>query len=359
MKRCLLISALLLISVLPLSFSYAQSPSLLVIRSVGVWDVDGTILYSVLVASGSDELIDVTITSTVPDGTTFVEVVTTPENASFVGEVGGVVTWQLKQLEADTIVGPFTYRVNREKDTMLLPLGPSAQAIWAEPETGMVAVEATEAELRQLADSGTIRFDERGTVNENGDNTAIPVGETGIIIFIPSGVVNESVEMTLTRLMVAPDLLLPNSNNLWWCAVFSVTLEPQIVLPANAPIILSMPSRKTISPGQPALISVGNQSEDGGLYIWQPLADSKAEGAFIGPDGSSVIVVHPTLWGGQLPQFIALGTTNPPFRPVSGASLGFNIKDGTSNITDGTSNTRVPSAQSYIEQDNIIAILIG
>lgn len=358
MKRCLLISVLLLISILPLSFSYAQAPSSLVIRSVGVWDVDGTILYSVLVAGGSDQLTDVSITSTVPDGATFVEVVTTPENTVFVGEAGGVVTWQLKQLEADTIVGPFTYRVNYEKDAVLLPLGPSAQAIWAEPETGMVAVEATEAELKPLADSGTIRFDERGTVNENGDNTAIPVGETGIIIFIPSGVVNEAVEMTLTRLMVTPDLL-PSDSDDWWCAVFSVTLEPQIVLPANAPIILSVPSRKTISPGQPALISVGNQSEDGGSYIWQPLADSKTEGAFIGPDGSSVIVFYPTLWGGQLPQFIALGTTNPPFRPVSGASLGFNIKDGTSNITDGTSNTLVPSAQSYIEQDNIIAILIG
>ncbi|MCB9437031.1 MAG: hypothetical protein H6673_08560 [Anaerolineales bacterium] len=352
MKRTLSFIIVLLISSFPLSLTQAKDTPALVIRSVGVIDLDGTVLYSVLVATGPDTLTSVTITSPIPMGTTFIESPTTPEGAVFVGEVTGVVTWELETLEADTIMGPFTYRVSAENDTPL-PRSPNAQVTWVEPNAGSIAINATEDTLQPFAETGMVNFDAEGTLNIDGENAPVPVGETGIYVFVPSGVVSELTTMAFTRMIVNPDLLPSDSADSWWCTVFSITLEPDVELSANTGIVFSVPSRKTISPGQPALIFVGNTTDDGATYTWEPLAnpetESEATGAFIGPDGTSVVVTNAALWA-DLPDLIALGTTNPPFRAISGGSL---------SIIDGTSNTIFSAALPYIEQDNIIAILIG
>jgi uncharacterized repeat protein (TIGR01451 family) len=99
----------------------------LIVHSVGLLDADGTTLYSVLIANQSDEsLSEVTVTSSLPNGETFVEAFWTPESAKFQGESNGEVTWTVQELPAATILGPFTYRVAFEDEDMVKPLNVGA-----------------------------------------------------------------------------------------------------------------------------------------------------------------------------------------------------------------------------------------
>jgi uncharacterized repeat protein (TIGR01451 family) len=352
---------------IPSQSSQAADEVALSVRTVGIIDEDGTILYSVLLGSGEADLSDLVVTCKLPEGTTFVEATVTPEGATFLGEKDGVVSWGLDSLTSETILGPFTFRVEVEAEDTEIPLSPEAEVTWKEPTAGIAQVVHKAGEkLEAKATTGVLSVDAQGTLDEEGNNNPVPVGKTGIKVFIPAGAVKEKTDITFTSIAVK-DVELPEdeAESTWWCAVLSVSFEPKNPLTArqDMPIVLSVPTRKTITPGQPALIFVENDE------VWQainelpttwsmdndfakPNFETTSDYAFIDPTGSNVIVVTYNLWTGETPTLIALGTANPPIRTVTTTEV-----NQTLNIADGTSNTA--TLLPYIEQDNIIAILIG
>src|SRR5579859_7456507 len=85
-----------------------------VTRTVGLLDSDGSALYSVLFESADDSLSNLTVTSDLPPHTTFVEAVSAPDGATMTSAPDGKsISWKIASVDANTILGPFTYRVKQ------------------------------------------------------------------------------------------------------------------------------------------------------------------------------------------------------------------------------------------------------
>lgn len=283
----LLIGAALLLSA---GVAAAREPisEPLTIHSSGLLDEDGTALYSVLVASGTDDLTGVTITAQVPEGAAFIEAIWTPEAAEFTGEAAGTVTWTVPELAADTVIGPFTFRAAFADDEAEMPLNVAATAV-AGDVTAEVAVRASlpypyTTQLTPRAESASITVDAAGT------EVAQPVGETGGWILVPEGAVDAETTLTVTLL---PFEGLPDDDTTWWCSLVRIEADEDITLP----VTLLLPTRRTLTPGLP--VSLFAQAEDG---MWTdvtesgvlPLAedDPLAElgSSFVAGDGNFLVV---------------------------------------------------------------------
>jgi hypothetical protein len=158
--------------VFPVFAQEAVTVLALTVGSLGLFDDDGSVLYSVLLQSGVDELGDLTISSQLPENATFMDMFWTPESASFVGEAEGSVTWTLGSLPANTIIGPFTYRVTFE-DAETIPSRAPAAVTWS---SGEASTEMDDSELQALAPSGGIIVDEAGT------DGLVAVEDTGVYL---------------------------------------------------------------------------------------------------------------------------------------------------------------------------------
>jgi hypothetical protein len=331
----------------------------LVVRSVGLLDTDGTVLYSVILASGPQALGKLIVTGSVPDGAELVEVLNAPPETIAQAQKDGV-SWQVKALDADTILGPFTYRVRLKDKTANPPLTAGAMVSWTDPELGTVEAKESKGKLEPLADSGSITIDSRGTLNDKGENDAVPVGKTGIVIFVPAGAVSQPTTLTFNRLVIdeKDNKSVPaDQPDVWWCALVSISTSPATTL--AKPITLALPTRRTVTPGMRAQLFV--RGKDG---EWQQVASAHdalptftdnlvqdkfpATQVFGAPSGNHVVISQFVI---NSPQIVAPGLALEDFTKVE-------VNDSnlpTTQITDGTSNTAV----GFVKQDNIIAILVG
>jgi hypothetical protein len=356
-KSMYLLVALLLVipAVTP---SHAAEP--LVVRSVGLLDTDGTVLYSVILASGPKALGKLIVTGGIPEGTELIEILNAPPDTTAQSQSDGVA-WQVKTLDADTILGPFTYRVRLKDKTATPPLTAGAMVSWTDPELGSIEATQSKGRLEPLADSGSIAIDSRGTLNDKGENDVVPVGKTGIVIYVPVGAVSQPTTLTFNRLVIEEK---DNKNvpadqpDVWWCALVNITSNPAVTF--AKPITLALPTRRTITPGMRARLFVrGTDGE------WQQIAaaldalpaftDNLAQDKFPAaqvfgaPSGNHVVI-------SQFVMNSAQTLITPGFLKEDRGKAEVNAPNlPTTQITDGASNT----AAGYIEQDNIIAILIG
>jgi hypothetical protein len=321
---CLLIALILVLpNVVP---GRAAEP--LLVRSVGLLDTDGTVLYSVILASGPQALGKLIVTGGIPDGTELVEILNAPPDTAAQSQSDGV-SWQVKALDADTILGPFTYRVRLKEKSATPPLTSGAMVSWTDPELGSIEATQSKGTLVPLADSGSIAIDNRGTLNEKGENDVVPVGKTGIVIYVPVGAVSQPTTLTFNRLVIDDKNVPTDQTNVWWCALVNITSNPAVTFSKS--ITLALPTRLPT--------------------FTDNLAQDKfpAARAFGAPSGNHVVI-------SQFVMNSAQSIVTPGFLKEDRARAVVHAPNlPTSQISDGTSNT----ALGYVEQDNIIAILIG
>lgn len=335
----------------------AAADAALVVRSVGLLDADGSVLYSVLLASGTDGLSELTVTSELPEHTTLVEIIAAPPDA--VAEDDGTsVTWQVAALDADTLLGPFTYRVKLDDETAEAPLNVAATVNWTQPTAGTAEALLETGVLKPLAESGTITIDAKGTLNADGENDVVTVGDTGIQLYIPAGAVTEATTLTFTRQAIDESSTPADAVDYWWCASVIITSDPEVEF--TQPISLSLPTRRTLTPGMPANFFIrgeDNQWElvgaaQGKSRHFKPAFQrylTEIRGA-ISPSGNDIMVI--AVSNVNLNNIQITGGVNINDRR-SATVAGVNLP--TQQIIDGTSNTALP----YIEQDNIIGRLVG
>jgi hypothetical protein len=328
--NCKLISLLSLLAIFGFAMPKASQAAIapLAVRSVGMVDSDGSVLYSVVLASGPDSLKHLTVTASVPDNTQFIEIVSQP--ARITGQTDGktlkTVNWQVDSLNAATLLGPFIYRVKFTGQDGEPPANVSAKVSWTQPTTGTAEAALISGGIEPLAPFGTITFDAKGTLNAHGQNNAVPVGDSGILIYVPPEAVSKTTRLSFTRLTIEDKSIPTDVKYTWWCALVSVGSDAAVDF--SKPISLVLSTRRSLTPG--LMASIFTRSGNG---KWQRPNESSL--AFIGPDASNagIVIDHLIVQAGSATQ-IALGVDQSKLQQgtVNAAALPPNpIKDGTSN----------------------------
>lgn len=341
---------LLLVLSLAVGVAFGQS-NRAVVRTTGVFEPDGNVVYTVYIASGQEDLEQVTISAALPSGTRYLETVHKPLEGSYEGVKADAIWWKVAKLERDTVMGPFAFRVKLDGSTATVPATIQAAVGYERPVPELVESPAPEGVMVPLATRGTISFDQRGTLDTSGANGPVPVGDTGIVLFIPEGAVTERVNLTFTRLNVA-DNKLPNTDPpTWWCSLYQITSEPQVRFAKS--ISIALPARRSLTPGVATSVFTTDNLEN-----WQ-----KAIGpAAVKPDERSIgfgVGGFNNFGGGCISQF---GFSTCGF----GGGFGFggfgafgyveqdNLRGKTSGVALGSS-----AIAALASPPSIIAILIG
>ncbi len=296
----------------------------LVAYSQGVLQSDGTILYSVLIASGQQPLTNVTVSSTIPAEAVSAAAVIAPANAVLVATPEkNTVQWQVSKLDAATIVGPFTYRVTFPTDFKKPPASTDATVIWTEPSSGSVKADQLTGSLMPFVESGDIQITSLGTIDAQGNAQPVFVGDTGIAVYVPDKAVSDPITLHFTRLPFTDQTTPKSSAETWWCALVKVESDAPVTL--TKPILIGLPTRQILTPGMTVqLLTRNTASED-----WQPL--ETAQGMAISTVGNLAVVMIT----GKIPTFLAAGVevkerqiSSLPVAVVSAATgfAGNNIK---------------------------------
>jgi hypothetical protein len=100
-----------------------------------------------------------------------------------------------------------------------------------------------------LESTGSHIFDQRGTLNEKGENAPVLVGKTGVYLFVPEGAVRSQTTVTVERQTIDNDRLPKTEEPLWWCGLYKVSLSPA-EKPAKE-FGFAFPTRRSVTPGLP------------------------------------------------------------------------------------------------------------
>jgi hypothetical protein len=329
-----------------------------VIRTTGQYDVDGTALYSVFVASKDQGLEDLTISAALPPGTRFLETVQQPAGAIYEGVKADIVNWKVSRLEADAVLGPFVFRVNVDGTADAIPATILAAVAYQRPVAELVESPAPEGILRPLAVSGTIVVEPRGTVDAAGRPGLALIGDTGVGVFVPAGAVTQRVTLTIRRVPVVNSELPDTDPATWWCARYQISSEPEFQFTEK--VAFSFPTRRAVTPGLTTLAFTSENGvdwADAGSATGLPPATVKGSERSIYPIyiklGDIVATVNQIVVAGT---FLVGQSTN--------LGLGFLEQDHLRGVQTGSKLTTLGSsaATSIVsprDPAGIIAILIG
>lgn len=324
----------------------AQSP---VVRTSGQYDADGTVLYSVYVATAGQKLETVAIGGTVPVGTRFIESLDVPAGVIFDGVRDNVAVWSVKEIAAERLIGPFTFRARPDGAAPVIA-EPSAAVSYQLPEPGIVEFAGTEKALQPLESSGSHIFDQRGTLNEKGENAPVLIGKTGVYLFVPEGAVRTQTTVTVQRDAIDNDKLPATTDPLWWCGLYRVTVSP--AEENSKQFAFAFPTRRQVTPGLPVTVA-SNTDGSWSKTVQGTRAIGFGIGTGLGGGGCHAAPFGFNTCFGQFGQFGQFGfgvtVADRTRSTATSAQLTsvFNVPaTPVTAITDGTSNT-------------IIAILIG
>jgi hypothetical protein len=113
----------------------------------------------------------------------------------------------------------------------------------------------------------------------------------------------------------------------WWCSLVRLSIDPAAEF--AQPIMMSLPTRRTLTPGMEAFVSV--QEGDN----WQPV-DTRAH---IHSNGMFVVLEDVSLLSGESELLLAAGV---PTSARTAATV--SIQDGTSNFIDREADLNNPAA---------------
>lgn len=340
----------------------AQDDGLAIVRSVGLYDQDGSVLYSAYVATTRNaKLGGAAIGSTVPLGARFIEAVDAPAGAVFEGVRDNVAVWSMAEIGEDRLVGPFTFRVKADGAAPLVAEQPVALSFQS-PSATLITYNGTERLLAQLEDAGSVTFDQRGTIDASGKNGPVAVGKTGIILLVREGAVRTQTTITFERRRVVNANLPADAEDTWWCAQYQISISPQENAPSGAAISFVLPTRRAL----PAGLKVSTFAHVNGNE-WKKFASTspQPEFGFNGGFGCATIGFNNIVCGGGS-NCIGL---NCGFN--SGFGFGFGVSNTqrlggsvtssqiSSTTTSTTTTSNLINSISDGTSNTIIAILIG
>lgn len=285
---------------LPRSRAADEQP--LIAYSQGVLQADGTVLYSVLVASGSQALGNLTITASIPTDAASAVPVVAPTNAKMITDQRSkdVIEWQIDSLDASTVLGPFTYRVKfvEGSDTAKAPpASTKATVAWQAPSAQSIEAVQRTGTLQPAAQISSFTLDPAGTLDANGDEQPLLVGDTGIRVSVPKDAVAAPVTLHFTRLTIDDQNIPQAVKDTWWCALVQIDSDAPVKL--LKPILIGLPTRQILTPGMKVQLLTRNpDSRD-----WQPL--DTAQGMAINAVGDLAVVMVTD----SLPSLLAAGVS--------------------------------------------------
>ena len=230
---------------------FAAESQTAVVRTSGQFDADGTVLYSVYVATGAQKISEVAIGGTIPEGTRFIENVDIPAGVQFEGVRDNVAVWTIGEIAADRLIGPFTFRARPDGAAPVIT-EPAAAVSFQKPEPAIVEYAGTKTPLQKLEASGAYIFDQRGTLNDKGENVPVFIGKTGVLLFVRAGVVRTQTTVAIERQPI-DDARLPRTDEpTWWCGLYKVSISP--LEASAAEFTYAFPTRRQITPGLPMTV---------------------------------------------------------------------------------------------------------
>jgi len=157
---------------------------------------------------------------------------------TFEGVRDNVAVWSLPEIPADRLIGPFTFRA--------MPDGAAAVS-YQQPESGSAEYFGKETVLVALENTGSIIFDQRGTLNEKNENAPVQIGKTGVLDFVPEGAVRSLTTLSIWRQAIDND----NAEPTWWRGPYAVAITPDEVPAKN--FAFALPTRRQVTLGLPAV----------------------------------------------------------------------------------------------------------
>lgn len=224
----------------------AQFGTRAVIRTTGQYDRDGSALYSVFVAAGNDDLGNLNIAVALPPGARFIEQVHAPLGAVYEGVQKDAIFYAVPDLEKGSLLGPFVFRVRPDGTGLELPASLYSVVAFQRPVQEQAVSPAPEGKLVRYADRGVITLDRRGTIDASGNAAPVTVGDTGVVLLVPEGALEQEVRITVTRVPFETLQLPVSDPPLWWCAAYDIRMEPQVVF--QKPIGFALPTRRPVTP---------------------------------------------------------------------------------------------------------------
>lgn len=248
-RQLFLMLALILTSLATQPRAQADDALAPVIFSSGLLETDGTVIYSVIMASSTEDLGNLRIVAQLPADTSFIANLDIPAAATYLGAQNGEVTWRVDSLPANSILGPFTFQAQPSAENAAPPVTIPARMTWQTPRSGSAEAPLSDAPIVAFEDSGELLIDPAGTLNEAGENIYVPVGNSGVWLMILPETVSEPTTLTVTRFPVTDDNVPANIANTWWCAMFAFETTPAVAF--NRPIGAIIPTRRMLTPGLP------------------------------------------------------------------------------------------------------------
>lgn len=218
-------------------------------QATGQFESADTVVYSVFVASREEALESLQLSATMPANTRFLENVDAPASARYEGVADNIITWTLPAMDADTLAGPFTFRIRIDPSKAdQTPSTPPTWISYAKPTVELLEDPGNGSQLKPLAESGTITIDAKGTLDASGKSNLVAVGETGILLYVPEGAVSGNVTFRFKRLVVEDEKMPQNAAGTWWCSLYEISTTPPNVNFARQ-IAYVLPSRRAVPIG--------------------------------------------------------------------------------------------------------------
>ena len=105
--------------------------------SISGWESDDSVTYEVVIRNtGKTAIGNVYVAGSIPNGTAFSSITNTPSGTGFLSSDGGSAAWVAPSIPAGGIVGPFGYKVSKDKSSDLTVVG---FAHWLSPSNGTAA----------------------------------------------------------------------------------------------------------------------------------------------------------------------------------------------------------------------------
>ena len=224
----------------------AQFGTRAVLRTTGQYDRDGSALYSVFVAAGNDDLGNLNIAVALPPGSRFIEQVHAPLGAVYEGVQKDAIFYAVPDLEKGSLLGPFVFRVRPDGTGLELPASLYSVVAFQRPVQDQAVSPAPEGKLVRYADRGVITLDRRGTIDASGAVGPVTVGDTGVVLLIPEGALEQEVRITVTRVPFETLQLPATDPPLWWCAAYDIRMEPQVAFQKQ--VAIGLPTRRPVTP---------------------------------------------------------------------------------------------------------------
>lgn len=267
--------------------------------SQGVLQPDNSVLYSVLVFSNKEAVSGITVQISTPEDAISAEAVIAPESAKLIAEGAdeGALMWEVDQLDADSVIGPFTIRVTLPDTVEDIPASLPAVVTWTAPEAGSLDAVQLEGLLEPTDNTGFITLDANGTVDGNGEPTILEIANTDIWIHVPEGAVSEPLTLTFTRLVIDDTNVPAGMDDTWWCVL--VMIEGGAGVELAKPITIALPTRQVLTPGMEVQVLVPASGNE-----WQTL--DTAAGLGINGMGTYAGVMIT----GTVPEMVAVGVSS-------------------------------------------------